>query len=79
VEGLAPPWGAAPIHRDHHETQRRDGFRVEAHPAGVEARGDPGDVRAGVDGVHHRVALAGVEPPRAGTAPHRCPSPRRPP
>jgi hypothetical protein len=44
--------------------QRRDGFRVKAHPAGVEARGDPVDLRAGVDGVHNRVALPGVEPSR---------------
>ena len=64
VEGLAPPWGASPIHRHHHETQRRDGFRVQAHPAGVEARGAPVDLRAGVDAVHHRVAEGGVEPPR---------------
>jgi hypothetical protein len=62
MEGLAPLWGASPIHRDHHEAQRRDGFRVEAHPAGVEARSDPVDLRAGVDAVHHRVALGGVEP-----------------
>jgi hypothetical protein len=64
VEGLAPPWGASPIHRHHYEAQRRDGFRVESHPAGVETRGDPVDVRAGVDAVHHRIALGGVEPPR---------------
>jgi hypothetical protein len=53
--------GASPIHRDDHETQRRDGFRVEAHPTGVEARVDPGDVRARIDAVHHRVALPGFE------------------
>ena len=64
MEGLAPARGAAPVQRDHHEAQCREGFRVEAHPAGVEARGDPVDLRAGVDVVHHRVALGGVEPPR---------------
>jgi hypothetical protein len=63
VEGLASPRGAAPIDRDHDETERRNGFRVEAHPAGVETWLDPGDVRAGVDAVHHRVTLPGVEPP----------------
>ena len=64
VEGLAPPGCASPVHRHHHEAQRRDGFRVEAHPAGVEARVDPVDLRAGVEAVHHRVALPGVEPSR---------------
>ena len=63
VEGLAPPGGASSIHRDDHESERGDGFRVEAHSAGVEARSDPGDVRAGVDAVDHWVALRGVEPP----------------
>ncbi len=64
VEGFAPPWGTSPVYGHHHEAQRRDGFCVKAHPSGVEGRGDPVDLRAGVDAVHHRVALGGSEPPR---------------
>ena len=48
VEGLAPPWGPSPIHRHHHEPQRRDGFGVETHPAGIEALGVRVDLRAGM-------------------------------
>jgi hypothetical protein len=58
---LLRPGGASPIHSEHHEAQRGKGFRVDAHPAGVEGRGDPVNVRTGVEGVHNRISLGAVE------------------
>ncbi len=64
VEGLVAPGGAPTVECDHDEAQCGEGFGVHAHAARVEGRQDPVDLRAGVDVVHHGIALGGVEAAR---------------